>query len=140
MASRRSDSDLASALALGSYVGGGYFNPAETVAEQYRRLDLSVDIRSSLGPMNLDRSLEPTYYISRLYSLVSSRLADGELLFAVYFRRAFSLAPYIFSEERCAEFEIQVNEGGLAVTGYYSVPYGQAEEGLRRDIDERPPA
>jgi hypothetical protein len=122
------------ASVLSSYVGGGYFNPAATVTNECRQIRVSSDMQSSLTRMNLNNWSVPTYYITELYRALTSRVLDDEFLFAVYLRGKILLAPYIFNEERCADFEIQVHDDALTVLGYYAVPCELADEGLKRDF------
>lgn len=134
MDDRRSDSDLILASALRAYVGGGYFNPAATIVDECRKIELPADLLAASARMNLGDVAESTFYIAELYAALTPRVANGELLFAVYARNSYMLAPYLFDEERCSDFEVQVHDELLAVIGYYSVPYGMAKEGMLRDF------
>jgi hypothetical protein len=130
----RSDLDLVTESALRVGAGGGYFNPAEVVIGECPKIDLPVELLAASAQMNLGQISEPTFYVAELYAALTAKLTSGELLFAVYERNSYFLAPYLFDEERCSDFEVQVHDGLLTVVGYYAVPYDLAKEGLLREF------
>jgi len=133
MEEMRSDQELVIASDAGPDVGGGYFNPPDQLLASCRLLDLGV-FSTQMGSVRLRPGEAPSYVLSALYKHLSSQLGSSEILFAVYQRSLFCMAPYIYSAERLSDFERQVACGSLSRAGFYAVPKDFANEGLRRDF------
>lgn len=83
--------------------------------------------------MNLNADGPATYVTSSLFQTLSSALADGELLFAVYLRGDVLVAPFIWDAERLIDFEQQVPDRVLSRRGFFGVRRDLAEAGLQRE-------
>ncbi|MBF9127621.1 hypothetical protein I0C86_01205 [Plantactinospora sp. S1510] len=113
--------------------GGGYFNSARDLESVGEPIDIG-DLGTDLDGLNLSNEGEPTYRISKLFRELNRSLEPSKLLFGLYERGIYRLAPYIYDEERLFNFEEQVARGTLSRVAYFAVYRDIADEGLKRDF------
>jgi hypothetical protein len=133
MSAHQSDRALTLASDLAPAIGGGYFNPVGDLAEVSRQLWIDHSSVSDVGQMNLEEAAAPTYVVTHLYLQLTAQLAPQELLFAVYERPSYMMAPYIYDPQRLSDFERQVADRILVRRCFYAVPHDLADQGLRRE-------
>lgn len=113
--------------------GGGYYNPTADLSTVGRKITIDVGLYD-LADMNVSENHQPTFVINKMFRALTKLVPDDQLLFGIYSHDSYRIAPYLYDEERLAEFEHQVATGSLSRCAYISIPRDVANEGLRRDF------
>jgi ribose 1,5-bisphosphokinase PhnN len=129
----RSDYEIMVSAEDGAHVGGGYYNPVSELKSTAETIVLHESVANTHG-LNLTRNGKPTYKIALLFRELSRSLGPSQVLFGIYDRGRYRIAPYINDEERLFSFEEQVADGVISRIAYLAIDAEHADEGLMRDF------
>ena len=129
----RSDYEIMLSADDRAYVGDSYYNPVSELKSTAEVIPIDESVANVRG-LNLTGNSEPTYKISMLFRELSRSLGPSQVLFGLYDRGKYKMAPYIYDEERLFNFEEQVADGSISRIAYLAVDADHADEGLQRDF------
>ncbi len=129
----RSDYEIMLSAENRVYVGGDYYNPVSELKSTAQVIAVAESVANVRG-LNLTGDGEPTHKISLLFRELNRSLGHSQVLFGLYDRGKYEMAPYISDEERLFNFEEQVADGMIGRIAYLAVDADDADEGLMRDF------
>jgi len=113
-----------------TFGGGSYFNPVAELVSGGR--PLTIPNVSILQLMNCSPSGEATIAASSCFQELRSHLRNEEIMFGLYRRGKYQLAPLLADAVDLVTYEYQVKLGDLTRIGWYAVLQETAERGLAR--------
>jgi hypothetical protein len=108
--------------------GGNYFNPTADLIAVGRKLVVPETFETPR--MNFEGRGQSTFYGCELFNVLASQLKAEEVMFGLYLRGYYNLAPLLTDATDLVTYEAQVQAGALVRAGYYTIGYEAAERGL----------
>jgi hypothetical protein len=113
-----------------AFGGGSYFNPVAELVSGGR--PLTIPSTFILNRMNCSPSGGATKTAVSWFNELQSQLRGEEIMFGLYRRGKYQLAPLLADAVDLVTYEYQVRRGDLTRIGYYAVLEETAECGLAR--------